>query len=494
MLRGREPLIFAAIIVVFWAAMMALLVQREVLIPRGPALPAGAGILPDSPEDAWLGIYAPGDRRLGFIHAQTVFEPRGGVDGARTNLQGRVQLAMLGEAADLRITGSLWNAAGGAESDFDFAVRSGRHDLRVEGRIENGQLAAEVFTAGERIPVSMPMPDNPVVGSGVGGLLRMPAPKPGEEFVVTAFDPLSMSAAPTRVAYAGRDTVVVGGESIPATVVRVSSNGVDSRAWLAEDGEVLRAETPYGMTLVRITPEEANAAIDADGGAHDLLTTLAIRPSGTVPFRGAQELRFHATGLGPEAILPEDEHQRALGAGEYLVSAAEGPGTAVAADFDAEPFLAADVLVQSDHPEIRAWSKRIVGDEQDPWARAQAIYRWVYDNIRKKTVPSVPSALEVLETREGDCNEHTILFTALARAAGVPTRIAVGVVWSDELRGFYYHAWPEVYAGRWVRMDPTLGQPLADATHVKLATGGISQWAQIMPFLGRLQIEVTDAR
>ncbi len=76
-------------------------------------------------------------------------------------------------------------------------------------------------------------------------------------------------------------------------------------------------------------------------------------------------------------------------------------------------------------------------------------------------VRSLPSAAEVLRTRVGDCNEHTALFVALARAAGLPARIAVGLVY---LRGgFYYHAWPEVYVeergrGLWLPVDPTLNQ------------------------------------
>ncbi len=49
---------------------------------------------------------------------------------------------------------------------------------------------------------------------------------------------------------------------------------------------------------------------------------------------------------------------------------------------------------------------------------------------------SIPSALEVLEQRAGDCNEHTVLFTALARAAGIPCRVATGLAWSTGQ--FYY--------------------------------------------------------
>ena len=141
---------------------------------------------------------------------------------------------------------------------------------------------------------------------------------------------------------------------------------------------------------------------------------------------------------------------------------------------------------------MRTTAAEIVGEVTDPWSRAMAIYEWVYANIEKESTVSIPSALEVLQNRRGDCNEHTILFAALARSVGIPTRVALGVVWSDRLDGFYYHAWPEVHVGRWIWMDPTLGQPIADATHVKLLTGGIDKWPELISFLGRLQIEVTE--
>ena len=108
----------------------------------------------------------------------------------------------------------------------------------------------------------------------------------------------------------------------------------------------------------------------------------------------------------------------------------------------------------------------------------------------------VPSALQVLHTRSGDCNEHTQLFVALARALHLPARVAAGLVYVD--RKFYYHAWPEVYIdegkgrGLWLPVDPTLNQFPADATHVRLARGGLDRQAAILPLVGRLKMTVVD--
>ena len=84
----------------------------------------------------------------------------------------------------------------------------------------------------------------------------------------------------------------------------------------------------------------------------------------------------------------------------------------------------------------------------------------------------------------------------MARALGIPARIAVGLTF---VRGaFYYHAWPEVYLdegggrGYWLPVDPTLNQFPADATHLRLARGGLDRQAAILPLIGRMKMEVLD--
>jgi transglutaminase-like putative cysteine protease len=131
-----------------------------------------------------------------------------------------------------------------------------------------------------------------------------------------------------------------------------------------------------------------------------------------------------------------------------------------------------------------------------PRAQAERLTRHVNAILEKKPTVSLPSAREVLRTRVGDCNEHTTLFVAMARALGIPSRISVGLV---SVHGaFYYHAWPEVYLadgrsrGMWLPVDPTLNEFPADATHVRLARGGLDKQATILPLIGRLQIEIVE--
>src|SRR6185295_110105 len=153
-------------------------------------------------------------------------------------------------------------------------------------------------------------------------------------------------------------------------------------------------------------------------------------------------------------------------------------------------YLRASPFIQTDDPRLQKAARDIVGDRTDPWDQAQAICRWVHDNLTKRLAVGLPSAVDVLMSKSGDCHEHTVLFTGLARSIGIPTRMLAGLVYFDGQ--LYYHAWPEVWVGGWVPVDPTLGQPVADAAHLSLVEAEDEQLVNLGKFIGQLRIEVLE--
>jgi transglutaminase-like putative cysteine protease len=165
-------------------------------------------------------------------------------------------------------------------------------------------------------------------------------------------------------------------------------------------------------------------------------------------------------------------------------------------DPEAPRYLAAERFIESDAPEILVEANLAVRGVTGTRDRAERLTRYVNSTLQKKPTVGLPSALEVLRTRIGDGNEHLVLYVAMARALGIPARIAAGLV---SVHGaFYYHAWAEVYLaegddrGLWLPVDPALNEFPADATHVRLARGGLEERSTILPLIGKLRITVLD--
>ena len=98
-----------------------------------------------------------------------------------------------------------------------------------------------------------------------------------------------------------------------------------------------------------------------------------------------------------------------------------------------------------------------------------------------------------MKSRYGDCNAHPSLYADMARAAGIPTVITVGLVYQGG--AFYYHAWNASYiGGKWVFVDPVRGEFPASPMHILLSVGGLADQAKIAPVVGKLKVEILDVQ
>lgn len=165
---------------------------------------------------------------------------------------------------------------------------------------------------------------------------------------------------------------------------------------------------------------------------------------------------------------------------------------------NAEPFLASDRHIQSDHPRVRAMADSIASASGLTGAElARELQLFVNDYISEKSMGfGFASALDVMNTRAGDCTEHSVLLTSLMRAAGIPSRVAVGVAYGE---GFLIgHMWSEAYIDGWrtydaldlnnnpirIRISGSTNERAIDETDLVDAYG----------LLGGLTVEVIDFR
>jgi hypothetical protein len=122
-------------------------------------------------------------------------------------------------------------------------------------------------------------------------------------------------------------------------------------------------------------------------------------------------------------------------------------------------FTNASTLVPSNDSAIVEKAQSIVGRDQNPYLKAQKIYQWMInsENIEIETVDS-GGALEALTENKADAYRMSLLFCALARAAGIPTRPIAGIL-VDSYRNTQKHYWAEFWIDGlgWIPVDPLFG-------------------------------------
>jgi hypothetical protein len=198
-----------------------------------------------------------------------------------------------------------------------------------------------------------------------------------------------------------------------------------------------------------------------------------------------------------ELSMPEDEIQRCERKGEEVfcqisVQRLEDYKDTGAGDpAGAEQYLRPSYVVPSHDRLIRNIAREITADTKLTLERIRVLVEWIQKNIEQKPV-DVFTALDVLSGKKAECQGHSFLYAAFARALDIPTRVVNGIVYSTGYQGFLYHTWAEsLVNGRWVAVDPTFGQLPADATHIKLIEGERpSDLLPLVDLIGQLQVRI----
>ena len=494
-------------VLAIWLVMVGWHVRREYYMTETVRLAAGARTL--APGTHWF-VIRMGDVPIGIAQSRLDTLPDGYVFNDEMTMDvpalGQVHRATARTQIDL---GPALELQG-----FTFALDSRIGQFEVSGRAEGDSALAVTMNAGSGPQESrMALSEGLLLDAAL--TLRMAASgalREGNEFTARIFDPSSMSERAVVISVGPRETMVVTDsarlengrwvanllDTVPVFRVDQRFGGVSISNWIDEDGQIVRAESPLGFTIERMYYELArqewlggqSAGLALGYGA--LIEGTAISANVDITDVAARpRLRVRLGGVDLEGFDLDGGRQRLRGdtltvTRETLAQVWFRLPYSGRADLDAA--LESTPLIQADDPRIRDTAQRIAGGSTDPVVVAQRLNEWVYQTLEKDVTLSVPSALQVLDARSGDCNEHTVLYVALARALGLPTRTAVGLV---HINGsFYYHAWPEVWLGEWVAVDPTLGQYPADASHLRFLNGGLARQVELIRLIGRLQLEV----
>jgi Transglutaminase-like superfamily len=437
------------------------------------AAPAAA----QAPDAAiWYTIVAENGDTLGYASRATVARGDGReiVDESEIRLQeGLDPTRRIVERTVTRL-----DAAGRPVSISDY-MQMGSAWTRVEARI--GAAVAEVVRhapGGERRPLRLALPPGVRFDAGEGLLATWdPATTPRLEFQnfnigALVVERVTLEAAPGAAADAeGR-----------IAVLRKRYEGAELRSvdrlLLDRERRLVEVTQPMFGTSIATRLADRETALRPHR-PYSLLRSAMMRS----PFRMSDDaVRGHiryrfAFKDGIEFALPQTGEQRVTARpGETIVDICPSCGPGLATDAASLADARRPTLwMQSDHPRLRAIAAPVARLAINDARKMEMLLERAQPYLLDIDFAGHFSALETLSRRSGDCTEAAVLLAALGRAAGIPTRVASGIVYSRQRyhgvsNVFMPHSWVLAYVdGRWKSFD--LALETFDSTHVALTIG-----------------------
>jgi transglutaminase-like putative cysteine protease len=260
-----------------------------------------------------------------------------------------------------------------------------------------------------------------------------------------------------------------------AFVVTATFAGLSTEERIDARGRTILARTPavgivaypWGQAPPDIK-EQLRQGKKADLLAVSTWKTKAVPPS-------ARRVVYRVTTPGAATFtVPEDARQKVLSRTgtqiEIEVKAGPSTTTPLAGPAKAKALSATPYEAIQD-PRLKKAAVDAAAGATDPAEIVKRLSAFVYRHVQKKGLDrGYAPAIATLESRSGDCTEHSVLLSALLRSLGLPTRIVDGVVVDGGNAG--YHEWVEVDLGAgFVAVDPTFDAWPAGPQRLKLAEG-----------------------
>jgi hypothetical protein len=380
--------------------------------------------------------------------------------------------------------------------NFNLEIATLGHPAKIEGVIKENQLELTSFSGGASHTQTITLKEKPYIPDAIREVIKKKNLKPGDEIALPYFDPITQSSAAATIKVGDKEKVMVFSREYTGTRVEITFMGITSLLWLDDDYSLIKESSPaMGLEMIPLSKEEALAEIKPHD-AFDLIPFFSVKLDKPIPDPiELSYIKLELENITIEDLDLTDDYQRLVTTEPLIIESfrsdiAELPDITLPISEQSE-YLEPSAYIQCRDREIINKAQELIGDEGDVKKAVGKLVEGVYMMIEKKPTASLPSAVDVLKTREGDCNEHAVLFTALARAYGIPTKIYVGLV---NLQGFayFYHAWCAVWLGAWVPVDPTFNQYPADIGHLKLKEGELSEQAKVLKVVGKLKIDVLD--
>ena len=407
------------------------------------------------------------------------------------------RLTRLGKSIEMRFATTAREKTSGELEELTYEALLSKQATRLSAKIEGEKIR---ITAGEHERVIDRGP-HPLLGpAGVARRTREKLAKEEDSIEYFVFSPeLQNVVRVRRRVLAASERIACSGAA--AMKIEESLEGMPAPRILWTDSTAATVADeipgPFGaMTSCRSTRE---AALAANGTLPaDLYErTLARANVRLADAAAVDRIVLRITPRDPSIPLPDFRaHNQRVDGNTVEIRRPAAPATAERErpGETMDEFLAPNALVESSHPDIVKTAGEIADAEPDAYKAALALTRWVAGNMSMNAGIVMAPASELIRDRKATCVGYATLLAALARANGIPSRIAMGYVYYGGIWGG--HAWTELRLdGRWLPFDAAVYAPgVASATRLAAGVssfhdGGGALNAALAALFGRVEIE-----
>ena len=380
---------------------------------------------------------------------------------------------------------------------YDYDLDGSR--LKLSGILRNSRLEVEILNQGQASRQTIAVEGKLYPTSIIGLYPVLHGLEVGHQYAYQVYDGETQTVGTvTQKILAYEESDLFSGRAFK---IRTKFHGQKVTTWIDEKGRPVLEMSLNGVLISGLESEKmakrylAQAAINKE----DILLNYSLIQS-NFPILEPERVTFmevSVRGLDKDFIMPTDRLQQCDRHGEEVLcritieASGDAYGVHTVEPAVVERYLRPSLSVPSRNSQIRGMAREITAEARDTLEWVRALVEWIRENIERKPV-DVFTALDVLSGRKAECQGHSFLYTAFARALEIPTRVVNGIVYSPDHQGFLYHTWAEsLVDGRWMAVDPTFGQLPADATHIKFIEGeDLSDLLPLVDLVGRLQVRV----
>jgi len=411
---------------------------------------------PPRSRDVWH-AYLAGDQRYGYEHVVV----RRNDDGTFCyEVETRLLMDVLGQHQKMTEMTKAVVTADYAPVSLDVQSKTLAGPSRLQGKVEKGQFMVIRDREGGQARVSVPLVAHPLLRVCLDDWLNS---RPAEARTV-AFDVLNETLLKVESATATRTH---GGAAIWDVEM-----GLELGRWqLTFDADGIRRVFTHRMPDVcieRSPPAEARKIRHRTMQGREVLMFPVGKPISAPERLNSLTVRLTWQGIKFDQFHLEDERQKVVRRAEKddrfeaVVRICPASQPAGELDFPVQgdeyrPWLGENDFIKPTHPEIVRQAREWIGGEKTALGAVRALTAAEFKHMQGGAmIAETLSGPEVLRTRKGKCSEYAVLFASLARSAGIPTRIVLGMRLTN---GFWIgHMWNEAYVGCWTTVDASLDE------------------------------------